>query len=217
MARFDDPSLLPGSGETPGESFSRALPLAGTAGEAYVEGRGIPRAVADDAGVRYAGDFAGRPALLVALRNREGELRSVHGRYLQTRRGEEKMLTVGLGGGAVGVRGGWRAEPLVLVEGLFDALSLAACGCPALATVGRWAPWLPAAAAGRRVWLAFDAGRPGEKEVLHYRRQLAASRVRRLPPPLRCQDWNTALVKRGPCALRTWLGERLAEEGETLP
>ena len=84
--------------------------------------------------------------------------------------------------------GGWRVEPLILVEGLFDALSLAVCGWPAVATIGRWAPWLPEVTTGRVVWLAFDAGRPGEADVAAYVARLHQAEVRRLPPPPRCKE-----------------------------
>ncbi|WP_157522350.1 hypothetical protein [Mitsuaria sp. 7] len=39
-----DPVCMPRSGESPAERIARALPLAGTPGQDYVEGRGIPLA-----------------------------------------------------------------------------------------------------------------------------------------------------------------------------
>ncbi len=215
MQRFVDPPRMPGTGENPAERLARAVPLAGTAGEAYVARRGVPVEVAEAAGVRFDPDFGGRPAVLVALRDRADALASVHGRYLHSVRGQNKMLTIGPGGGALGVLGGWRAEPLILVEGLFDALSLAACGWAAVATIGRWAPWLPEVTAGRVVWLAFDASRSGETEAARYAARLRETEVRRLPPPPRCKDWSTALAKRGHGTVARWLRERIAEQGGT--
>ena len=168
MLRFEDPSRMPGTGESPEECLARALPLTGTPGQAYVERRGVPVDVADAAGVSFDPDFGGRPAVLVDLRDQNGKLVSVHGRYLHNVRGQNKMLTIGHGGGTVNLLGGWHVEPLILVEGLFDALSLATCGHPSVATIGRWAPWLPKVSAGRVVWLAFDACRPGEDDVVRY-------------------------------------------------
>lgn len=207
--RFDDPPLMPGTGHSPEQHLARAVPLAGTPGEVYVARRGVSLSVAAAAGVLFERDFGGRPAVLAALRDREGALVSLHGRYLHTVRGQGKMLTIGRGGGLLGVLGGWRTEPLILVEGLFDALSLATCGWASVATIGRWASWLPEVAAGRTVWLAFDAGRPGEADVSCYAARLRASDVRRLPPPTRCQDWSTALVKHGRSHVARWLRERL--------
>lgn len=207
MRRFNDPDTLPGTGEGAAERLARSLPLAGTAGQAYLERRAVPLDVADRAGVRVDPDFAGRPALLMPLYDDRGRLTSVHGRYLYATRTQNKMLTIGAGGGTVNVLRGWRGEPLILVEGLFDALSLATCGWSCAATIGRWAPWLPFVTAGRVVWLAFDAGRPGDADVQLYTQRLPDAEVRRLLPPPRCKDWNTALVKRGPVAVARWISE----------
>ena len=212
--RFDDPLLMPNTGESPEQRLARAVPLLETPGQGYVERRGVPLNVAEAAGVRFDADFGGRPAVVVALRDSRGNLASLHGRYLDTRRGQNKMLTVGPGGGAASLLGGWHAEPLIVVEGLFDALSLAVCGWASIATIGRWVPWLPAVSAGRTAWLAFDNGRPGDAEARRYTERLTESCVRRLPPPTRCKDWNTALVKRGKEAVADWILNRLAAHGE---
>lgn len=209
MPRFNDPPRMPGTGESPADRLAHAWPLAGTPGQAYVERRGVPVEVADEAGVRFDSNFGGRPAVLASMRDHRDDLVSVHGRYLHTVRGQNKMLTIGAGGGLVSVLGGWSVDPLILVEGLFDALSLAACGWASVATIGRWAPWLPDAAAGREVWLAFDASRPGESDVALYAARLRDSSVHRLPPPPKCKDWSTALVKRGRTVLSNWVRGRL--------
>jgi DNA primase len=120
------------------------------------------------------------------------------------------MLTIGPGGGAIGVLDGWLTDPLLIVEGLFDALSLAVCGYACIATIGRCVPWLPEAASGRAVWLAFDAGRSGDAEGARLAAQLTHSTVHRLSPPGRSKDWNTALVKRGRAAVTGWLQHSLA-------
>ena len=214
MRPFDDPPHMPGTGESPEERLARAVPLAGTPGQAYVGRRGIPEGIADAAGVRFDGDFGGRPAVLVAMRDKDDAVVAVHGRYLHVVRGQDKMLTFGPGGGTVSVLGGWRADPMILVEGLFDALSLATCGWSSVATIGRWAPWLPEVSAGRVAWLAFDAAKSGEAEVSRYAGLLRASDLRRLPPPPRCKDWNTALVKHGRDAVARWVRERLTAPKE---
>lgn len=209
MLRFNDPPCMPGTDESPAELLDRSDALAGTLGEAYLARRRVPLRFAEAAGIRFAPDFGGRPALLAPLRDRSGELASLHGRYLRVVRGENKMLTVGAGRGVVLMPGGWQADPLIVVEGMFDALSLASCGWPCVATVGRWAPWLAEALAEREVWLAFDAGRPGEVDALLYAQRLSRSRLRRLLPPPRCKDWNTALVKRGSALVTRWVRDSL--------
>jgi hypothetical protein len=203
--RFHDPPVLPGTALGPAECLARAQPLEATDGQAYVERRGVPVDIATAAGVRFDPNWAGRPAVLIALRDRDGEIRSAHGRYLHNVRGQDKMLTIGPGGGAISVLGGWRSDPLIVVEGLFDALSLAVCGHAAIATIGRDVPWLPSIAAGRAVHIAFDGNRPGEQEAARLATALVGARVHRLPPLPRCKDWNTALVKRGPSEVARWL------------
>jgi len=203
---------MPRSGELPSERLARALPLAGTPGQAYVERRGIPLELADLAGMRFDPDWNGRPAVLVGMYDQEDHLASVHGRYLTTLRGQDKMLTVGRPGGVAGVGASWHAEPLILVEGIFDALSLAACGWAGVATIGRWAPWLPQICNRRVVWLGFDANAPGDREALHYAEKLPMASARRLLPPARCKDWNTALVKRGNATVTRWLQANLTCE-----
>jgi hypothetical protein len=167
--------------------------------------RAIPIELAEASGVRYVSDFAGRPAVIAGLYDCRGILASVHGRYLEFGRKQDKMLTIGPGGGTFNVLGGWRADPLIVVEGLFDALSVAVCGYACVATIGRWVPWIPDLAASRTVWLAYDAGRSGEAEFSHYAERIGAAQVRRLLPPGRSKDWNTALLKRGRAAVAGWL------------
>lgn len=205
-----DPLRLPFTGQAPDERLARAAHLAGTPGQDYVERRGIALAIADAAGLRFDPDWGGRAAVLVGMHDINGMLTSVHGRYLSTLRGQDKMLTVGPGTGVVAVGNGWRADPLVLVEGLFDALSLAVCGFGGVATIGRLAPWLPRVCAGRVVWLGFDANQPGEREASRYAQLLSHASVRRLLPPSRCKDWNTALVKLGRASVARWLRDSLA-------
>jgi hypothetical protein len=190
------------------EELERAVPLAGTTGQKYVERRGIPVEVADGAGVRYAADWGGRPAVVVGLYDRHDALVSVHGRYFHVVRGQDKMRTIGPGGGVINVRGGWRMNPLIVVEGLFDALSLAVCGCSCIATIGRPVAWLPEIAAGRRAYVAFDNGRAGDESAARLTAWLADAR--RVYPPGRSLDWNSALVRRGRSAMTRYLEKVIA-------
>ena len=198
---------LPGTGEGPEELWARSLELAATPAEAYLEKRRVALALAERAGVRFTDDLNGRPAMLARLTGRDGGLRAVHGRHLNDRRNEGKMFTVGRSGGLFDGLDGLAAEPLILVEGLFDALSFATA-FPCVATIGRWADWLPEAARGREVWLAFDANRPGDRAAREFAAALAGSpgsRCRRLRPPGRQGDWNAAARKIGAASLTRWL------------
>ncbi|MDD2320069.1 MAG: toprim domain-containing protein [Geobacteraceae bacterium] len=209
MRRIADPLYMPGSGLTAEEIYAQALPLTGTPGQAYAERRCVPAEIAAAAGVRFDPDFAGRPAVVVPMRDHGGILTAVHGRYLHATRYQNKMLTIGTGGGAVAILNGWQAKPLILVEGLFDALSLAVCGWASIATIGRPIARLAELASGRIIWAAFDTGRSGETTAAAYRNRLPEAVMHRLPPPPRCKDWNTALVKRGPDVVSKWLRTHL--------
>ena len=201
--------FVPDTGEAASDRFARSVAIEGTLGQAYIERRGISVAIANTAGARFDADWCGRPAVLFALYDDKGQMTSVHARFLQNVRGQDKMQTIGPGGGVFGVGEGWRADPLIIVEGAFDALSLAVCGRSCIATLGRWAPWLPAVCRGRTVWLAFDGNRPGDNEAARYRSLLPDAHLLRLRPPQRCKDWNTALVKRGQGIVKAWLRENV--------
>jgi hypothetical protein len=211
-----DADRLPGTGEGPEDLWRRSAPLVATPAEAYLEKRRVPLAVAEAAGVRFTGDLNGRPAVLARLTGPEGETRAVHGRHLHDRRGEGKMFTVGRSGGAFPVLDGLSADPLILVEGLFDALSIAAAGLPCVATIGRWVDWLPGLASGREVWLAFDANRPGERSARGFAASLGGSRCRRLRPPGGRGDWNAAARKIGAAGLARWLQKSAAAALEEI-
>lgn len=209
---FDDPLVMPGSSLSPQDILSDSQPLRGTEGEVYVMRRGIPIEIANAFGVRFHHNFGGRPAVVVALREKGGNITSVHGRYLSSTRRQKKMLTVGKGGGAISLPEAWRVDPFIVVEGLFDALSLATSGWQSLATIGRKVPWLNDVTTDRVVWAGFDTGRPGEANVDSYKKQMYAADVRRLPPPPRCKDWNTALVKRGRFVVSKWVSDHVGME-----
>lgn len=210
-----DAERLPSSGEGPEELWHRSHPLAGSDAEAYFAKRRVPLGVADAADVRFTEDLKGRPAVLACLAGPSGDLRAVHGRYLDNRQGEGKMLTVGRPGGVFGA-GGLDADPLVLVEGLFDALSLAAAGLAAVATIGRWVDWLPAGRGGRDVWLAFDGNRPGERWAAEWAEALRGGRVFWLRPPGGRGDWNGAARRIGAENLELWIRRDAARYLEVM-
>ena len=187
------------------ELLEAAVLLAGTPGQGYVERRGIPVEVAHAEGLRYTADWGGRPAVIAGLYDQYGSLTSIHGRYFHVVRGQDKMHTIGPGGGVIEVHGGLSTEPLVVVEGLFDALSLGVCGYGCIATIGRAVPWLPEAAAERRVYVAFDNGNAGDSSAGELLRQIPGAQ--RIRPPGKSQDWNSALVKRGRTAVIRHLEE----------
>jgi len=65
---------MPKTGETPELRLACAVPLIGTPGQTYVEKRGIPINIAHEAGVRFDGDWNGRAAVIVPMRDPDGNL-----------------------------------------------------------------------------------------------------------------------------------------------
>ena len=200
-----DAKLMPVTGETAEERLANCLPLFDTPGQQYVERRGISVDIAHDAGVRYDPHWNGRPAVIVPMRGLHRELCSLHGRYLMQAGHQNKMLTIGPGGGILSINEAINSEIVIIVEGLFDALSLALCGYDSLATVGRVAPWLPQVCKGKTVFLAFDGNYAGDMVAKFYEQFLEGATSYRLAPPEHDKDWNSALLKRGRIAVVQWL------------
>jgi Toprim-like len=192
-----------------GPMLEACAPVAATPGEPYLFGRGIGCDTATAAGVLFARDWYGRPAVVFPLRDREGREVAASGRYLdrrqpKTRVAGDRQL------GAFATPGAWErtvegvGQPgaLVLVEGPCDALALAECDVPAVALVGTAAPaWLRAAAAFRRVVVALDADGAGDAASAVLLRELApfARSVERVRPSAESagvggKDWNDALL-----------------------
>jgi hypothetical protein len=192
---------------------ARCRPLIGTPGHRYLFDRGIGLAFAGRAGVRFCADVYGRPAIVFAMRDRRGQVVAVNCRHTD---GRTDPKTHSVGDRSLGVYatpGSLVVDaPLVVCEGPMDALSLAACGVPAVALVATVAPrWLQTAAAFRRVLVALDADAEGDKHAALMADELApfAKSIERLRPPDDCKDWNDA-YQADVLGLRDWLAERCA-------
>jgi hypothetical protein len=209
-ARHPAPPSPATPAEAPGiwrAAWEAAVPLAGTPAEAYLHGRGVAAAGAA-AGARYAADWFGRRAVLFPVRDRQGALVAVQGRYLSE--GAPKVRSAGPAGlGVFAPPGAWEADPRILVEAPIDALSLAACGFPALATQGcRLPDFLPAACTCKAVLIATDGDAAGDEAARRWTAALRAlnARVTRLRPPAAWgKDWNDALSRLGESTLRARL------------
>jgi len=185
--------------------------LAGTSGEAYLAGRGLPLALCEAAGVRYAPDWHGRPGALFPIVNAAGQEIAAQGRYLASLPGRPNFYTEGpKSGGVFAAPGAWEAGEITITEAPIDALSLCLSGYPALALVGKsWPEWLPAfvASTRKRVYLAFDADEPDRKGIRagdKAAEDLAAAlryydcHSERLRPG-RAKDWNAQLLGVAEC------------------
>ncbi len=201
-------------------------PLAGTPGAAYLRGCGVPLDLAHRCGVRFAPSWYGRAAVMFPIRDRAGQLVAAQGRYMDGQ-GDPKARTGGPKSGGVFAASSQLGQPgapriygpfdeaapaIIITEAPIDALSLAACGFPALALCGTSGPaWLNRACGLKRVLLAFDA------DDNHAGDGAAAALLATLTPyTARCErlrpeggkDWNERLQAVGAPALADWLAVR---------
>lgn len=192
-------------------------PLPGTSAAAYLEARGIALELAMAVGTRFhpawsRQDGHPRPAAVYPLRDAAGELVAIEGRHLDT----EPPKTICRGRKSQGLfatLGAWMEDPLILTEGYADALSLAACGCPALALCGvkNHPRWLPEACQGKTVVLAFDQDAAGIDGTRALAELLLAAGVATFALPILDQgrDLNGLLLKYGRATLAAALAAAL--------
>ncbi len=176
--------------------WRESVPLAGTPGAVYLEGRGIPAPLAEDAGVRYYVNWFYRPAVLFPIHDCEGELVSVNGRFVDGR-DDPKTKTAGPKSLGVFVTPDALSRPLLaVVEAPIDALSLWQCGVPSVALIGTsWPEWLPSALAFKSVLVATDADLAGDEAATKLSADLISrgARIFRFRPD-GVKDWNELLV-----------------------
>lgn len=142
--------------------WRRAGEVGRTHGAKYLESRGIAATLAENAGVRFAARYFGRPAVLFPLVSQDENVSTVHGRYID---GDgPRMRTAGPKSDTVfETHGSFRATEVAVTEAPIDALSLASLGIPSLALCGTsWPDWLPRHLRGKTVRVAFDADEAGD-------------------------------------------------------
>jgi DNA primase len=105
------------------------------------------------------------------------------------------------------------SSPVVaVVEAPIDALTLEACGLPAVATGGTaWPGWLLTSLSGRRVLVAFDGDAAGEEASRRLAAELSSfglsgERLR----PLAAKDWADLAARHGIDSLRRALSASTA-------
>jgi predicted RNA-binding Zn-ribbon protein involved in translation (DUF1610 family) len=192
-----------------------------TPGARYLAGRGIPVDVAALADVRFCRSWYGRPAVMFPLCNQAEEIIAAQGRYIdgrtdpKTRTGGPKSQALftahSIVLGQLFHATDKRLPAIILTEAPIDALTLAACGFPAVALCGTSGPaWLHRVCGLRRVLLATDADEAGDKAAGELAAQLSpfGARCDRLRPD-GAKDWNAMLLQIGRDALADWLAARV--------
>lgn len=202
--------------------------LDSTPGADYLQQRGVPLLVAQAAEVRFSRSWFKQAAVVFPIKNRQGEIVAAQGRGVH---GAAK-LTLGPKRNGVFFAPALKSHSaapddvfhplqaaipaIILTEAPIDALSLAACGFPALALCGTSGPdWLHIACGLRRVLLAFDADEAGDEAAVTIQGQLQSfgAKCSRLMPP-QGKDWNESLMMFGNAALADWLTEKILLQDE---
>jgi hypothetical protein len=217
-------------------ALARCGPIAGTKADEYLRGRGLrlggnaARFSANwPAGVQTADGKVTRgfgPAVVFEFRTPAGDVVAAQGRFIDPPVFDGKpfkVYSVGAISESVFWTPGARDSALIAIaEAPIDALSLAACGLPAIALGGtqNQPAFLAEVLAGRKVVLALDNDAPGIAASKKLEDLLAQSKTTRLvlPPGLYAatlKDANEALT-RVPDALRYAVQAAQARVGVTL-
>jgi len=180
--------------------WHNAVELMGTEGATYLKARAIPLGVAEQAGCRFSIEWYGRPAVLFPVRDREGELVAVCGRYIDG--GSPKTQTGGPKSQGVfyGQIDALKADCIAVCEGPLDALALSEIGIAAVAMIGvSWPTWLPAMLAFKNVLVATDnddAGNDAAAKLTSVLSERGAHTLRFKSNQVK--DWAEWLEKFGP-------------------
>lgn len=166
-----------------------AKPIEGTAGAAYLEGRGVPVDVAQAAGVRYGRWFHNREpfnAVIFPIHDINGNVIAAQARAID---GDIKNTRGPRSGGVfLATPDAFDSARVAICEAPIDALILQACGIDAIALGGTAIQeWLPGALEGKDVAIATDADEAGDECAARLASLLPTSwRLR----PVGAKDWG---------------------------
>ena len=228
-------SRAPSTGQSSSDSarklFDRGSPITDTPAEAYLRSRGItehgpalryhPTCFYRD---RYDAEPSKLPALLCAITDLEGQVVGVNRIYLDTDGNRAEVLdpkkVLGRLHGCA-VRFGTPGDVLVVGEGVETMLSIKTALPHMPVDCALTAQHLPMYVPPRRIrslWIARDAGRPGENAALELERRMKSERpdldVRHLKP--RRDDFNTRLRQMGPRRLARRLRELMGPSADAV-
>lgn len=186
--------------------LTRCAPIKGTPAEAYLRGRGItmiPEELVYHPSHYKIGPSVGFP--LIGKDNLPAGLvfRAIKGKEFRIKKNPRYQAS----GQVFVTLNALNASRVVIVEAPIDALSLATCGIPAIATIGTSFPdWLAGVLGPNKiVFMGYDNDEAGEAGVnrLDPKKlgKVGIQEAHRLRPPKGCKDWNDALQQFGANAL----------------
>ena len=194
-------------------AWKKSANLSDSPGAAYIQQRGVPAALARYAGVRYSPRWYRRPSVLFPIRDQDGTLVAVSGRFISERNALKTMTGGTKSLGVFSTPGALKSRVIAVVEGPMDGLSLAFCHLPAVAMMGTsWPDWLPEAIVGKQVLIATDADAAGDDVAGRLVEALSADtpHLLRLRPPIG-KDWNDVLRQLGRKQAQDFIRKRIAE------
>jgi hypothetical protein len=182
--------------------LTRCIPIKGTPAEAYLKGRGItmiPEQLVYHPNPLGLGSSVGFPLIGKDKVPAGHSFRTIEGKGKPPK--TKKNPRYQASGQVFVTLNALNAPRVVIVEAPIDALSLATCGIPAIATIGTSFPdWLAGALGPNKViFMGHDndtSGELGSKAAAEKLRKLGVTPTR-LRPPKGCKDWNDALQELG--------------------
>jgi len=182
--------------------LTQCVPIKGTPAEAYLRGRGItfiPEQLVYHPNPLGLGSSVGFPLIGKDNVPAGHSFRTIEGKGKPPK--TKKNPRYQASGQVFVTLNALNAPRVVIVEAPIDALSLATCGIPAIATIGTSFPdWLAGALGPNKVIFMGhdndDAGELGSKAAAEKLRKIGVTPTR-LRPPKGCKDWNDALQELG--------------------
>jgi len=182
--------------------LTRCAPIKGTPAEAYLRGRGvtmIPEQLVYHPNPLGLGSSVGFPLIGKDKVHAGFMFRAIEKKEFRIRKNPRYQAS----GQVFVTLDALNAPRIAIVEAPIDALSLATCGIPAIATIGTSFPdWLTKEIGPNKViYFGYDNDDAGEKGVKAVDPkklgEVGIKEASRIRPPKGCKDWNDALQELG--------------------
>jgi hypothetical protein len=184
--------------------------------EIYLMSRGIPSSISRQSWIKFHPAWYGSgPAVLFVVCDASKAVVAVHGRYLRPDASPRMKSAGPVSQGVFQTPDALSNPVLIICEAPIDALSLAVCGLPAIATcgAGNIPDWLPdLAKTKKKVLIAFDHDEGGNKGANKLSTALKSVGVHpyRLYPKTG-EDWNDYLQNNGAVIMKDLIEDAISQ------